>query len=146
MAQAGVEFEGTVFDRPELAPLAEQFLAEAAIDGCRFVGGDFFEAVPGGADLYVLKFVLHDWADGEAVAILKAVRAAMKPGSRLMVIGLLRGGGLSPWSLLSDMIMLTTFGARERTEGELRALLGAAGLTVSSVESIDGAHAWLVAE
>ncbi len=145
LARAGVEFRGIVFDLPELTPLAEQFIADEKLDDCRFVAGDFFAAVPEGADLYVLKFVLHDWDDEKSIAILKTVKAAMKPGSQLMVIELIRGAGPSPWSLLSDMIMLSTFGAKERTEAELCALLDAAGFTTETVAPIAGAHAYLLA-
>ncbi|MCA9538784.1 MAG: hypothetical protein KC620_07845 [Myxococcales bacterium] len=145
LARAGVAFEGIVFDLPELAPLAERFLADEKLDTCRFIAGDFFRAVPAGADLYVLKFVLHDWRDEEAIIILKTVRAAMKPGSRLMVIELLRGGDPSPWSHLSDMIMLTTFGAKERTEAEYRGLLDAAGLRTRTCARVAGAPPFLLA-
>ena len=48
-----------------------------------FEAGNFFEAVPAGADLHVLKFILHDWNDEECVRILKSCRASLEPGGRL---------------------------------------------------------------
>jgi len=41
-------------------------------------------AVPAGADAYVLKGVIHDWDDKEAIAILRTCRAAMSDGSKLI--------------------------------------------------------------
>ena len=49
-------------------------------------GGDFFEQVPAGGDLYVLKFILHDWDDDRAVAILRHVGEAMAPGGRIAIV------------------------------------------------------------
>ncbi|MCB9744911.1 MAG: hydroxyneurosporene methyltransferase [Alphaproteobacteria bacterium] len=145
LARAGVPLDAVVFDQPSLAPLAQGFLAEEGLQGVRFEGGDFFRAVPEGGDLYVLKFVLHDWDAPEALAILAKVKEAMKPGARLMIIELFKGASPSPWSFLSDMIMLSTFGAMERSEAEYRALLGAAGFSVQVTERVEGDHFYLLA-
>jgi len=37
---------------------------------CEFVIGDFFDAVPTGVDIYILKLVLHDWEDDDVERIL----------------------------------------------------------------------------
>ncbi|MCB9797111.1 MAG: hydroxyneurosporene methyltransferase [Alphaproteobacteria bacterium] len=145
LARAGVALDAVVFDQPSLAPLAEGFLAAEGLSGVHFEGGDFFEAVPEGGDLYVLKFVLHDWADPQALALLAKVKAAMKPGAQLMVIELIKGASPSPWSFLSDMIMLTTFGALERSEAQYRALLAQAGFEVERAQRVEGDHFILLA-
>ena len=44
---------------------------------CEVVGGSFFEAVPAGGDVYLLKFIVHDWDDAQATAILRTCRRAM---------------------------------------------------------------------
>ena len=44
----------------------------------RVIEGDFFQAVPPAGHLYVLKFVLHDWDDEQAVRILQSCRIAMR--------------------------------------------------------------------
>ena len=53
---------------------------------CEAVGGDFFQAVPPGGDLYVLKFILIDWKDAEAVRILLNCRTAIALDGKLLVI------------------------------------------------------------
>jgi O-methyltransferase domain/Dimerisation domain len=93
------------------------------------VGGSFFEAVPGGGDLYVLQHILHNWRDEDAVRILAACRKAAGESSKLLLIeGLITPGNAFDPFKLRDLIMLASFdGARERTEREYAALLGEAG-------------------
>ena len=55
--------------------------------GCyQVVGGDFFEAVPAEGDAYILRQILHDWYNADAVRILEQCRAAMKPSGRVLVV------------------------------------------------------------
>ena len=49
------------------------------------VSGSFFESVPAGGDVYLLKHILHDWNDDECVSILSNVRKAMAPNGRVVV-------------------------------------------------------------
>jgi hypothetical protein len=92
------------------------------------VGGDFFEEVPA-ADLYVLKYILHDWDDDSCVRILKNCRSSLVEGGRVVVVDHLVGRigepGLAP---LMDVNMLDMTGGREREMSEFDALFAAAGL------------------
>jgi orsellinic acid C2-O-methyltransferase len=102
----------------------------------RVLAGDFFSAVPEGADAYVLKQVLHDWADDPALAILRSCRLAMSPHSRLLIVERVvpeRVGEGDVQPLLVDLVMLVATGGRERTEPEFRELLAAVGLALVSV-------------
>ena len=129
MMRANPELHGGVFDLPHVIPAAAA-AAEAEGLGERFttVGGNFFESVPP-ADLYVLKYILHDWDDDECVRILKNCRASLVTGGRIAVVDHLVGEvgqpGLAP---LMDMNMLAMTGGREREIGEFDALFSAAGL------------------
>jgi len=93
--------------------------------------GDFFTNAPE-ADIYLLKNVLHDWNDEEAVRILKRCRHAMRPGGRVIVIEMLLGElgepGIAPLMDLNMMVLLT---GRERTLAEYCGLLKDAGLRFS---------------
>jgi hypothetical protein len=87
--------------------------------------------------IYLLVFVLHNWADDDASRILRSCRAAMRTGARLLVVeGLidpdpLRGPATAD---LLDMQMIAMFGnARERTEAEFRELLTGAGFDLTRV-------------
>lgn len=118
---------GTVFDRPGVVPAEEP-------GRCRFVGGDFFTAVPPGGDVYVLAQILHDWDDERATRILRRCRAAMSGEARLLVLEQVvpEDGGPHPAHLL-DLHMLVLLGGRERTEGDWRRLLAAGGFAVREV-------------
>ena len=98
------------------------------------VGGDFFQSVPAGADAYLLRWILHDWADPEAIAILRNVRQAMKPDSLLAVIEWVIPETAEPtlgkWM---DVHMLAMLGGRERTAAEYANLFAQADLQLEKV-------------
>jgi hypothetical protein len=127
MATPGLR--GMLFDRPEVLPGAEAFLASVGVrERCDLVGGDFFEAVPAGGDAYVLAQIVHDWPDEQAVAILRSCYQAMAPGARVWLMEqVIEPGGASAQANQLDLLMLISFGAQERTAEEYRALLEAAG-------------------
>jgi hypothetical protein len=78
----------------------------------------------------VLKSIVHDWEDPEAIAILRNVRRAMGPTAVVLLVERLLGdpGDLGTIAAFSDLNMLVGPGGRERTEAEFDALFAAAGL------------------
>lgn len=94
----------------------------------RIVGGSFFESVPAGADLYLLKWILHDFEDDDAVEILRTIRGACDPDARLLVVE--RDLAASE-TTLSDLHMFVVLGGRERTVAEYAELLTASGFRLS---------------
>lgn len=134
------DLQGVVFDDPRCRDGALRLLSEAGVAGrSEFVAGDFFDAVaPAGADAYLLKSVIHDWSDADCRRLLGAVRAAMGPDSRLLVVEPIVPDqpGSSPYDMMiasTDLNMLVLTGGKERTEAEFRALLDAAGLPVTRI-------------
>lgn len=122
---------GVLFERASVLERARaRFDAEALSRRCTFVEGDFFTAVPEGADAYVLKHVLHNWDDERAAAILRRCVLAMPPGGRIFVVESLRlPGNMRDGARLIDLEMLVlTGGGRERSKPEFRRLFAAAGL------------------
>ena len=121
---------GVVFDRPSVAEAAQGFLAgEGLAHRCEVAGGDFFEQVPPGGDLYLLSWVLHDWDDDASTTILRNCRRVMTPQARLLVIEqIVPPGNEASLSKLYDLHMLVLSGGRERREDEYRHLLEAADL------------------
>ncbi len=98
------------------------------------VSGDFFNSVPTGADLYLLRWILHDWSDTKAEAILRSVRKAMKPTARLILVEfLIQEGAAFDFGKWADLQMLVLVEGRERTEAEFRALLATAGFDLQEV-------------
>ena len=116
---------GILFDQPHVVAAARAILQrEGVADRVRIESGSFFERVPSGADAYVMRRILHDWLDTEAVAILRCCRAAMRPdGCLLLVESVVGPPNADPQSKFMDLVMLVSAGGRERTESEWRALL-----------------------
>jgi O-methyltransferase domain len=129
---ANPRLRGIVFDRANVAEHAKAELARSGFAGrAKVMGGDFFKSVPAG-DLYLLKFILHDWNDEECVTILRRCREAMAPGGRVAILELVVDQD-NPIAALWDMQMLAECTGRERSVEEHEALLAAAGLRLTSV-------------
>jgi len=129
------DLHAVLVDQPAVVEEARRRLtAEGVADRCQLVPGDFFAEVPAGADAYVLSRVLHDWTD-DARRVLAACRAAMGPGSRLLVVEAIlpERAADQPAVIRMDLHMLVLLGARERTEEEFRRLLAGAGFEVRRV-------------
>lgn len=128
---------GTVVDRPEVEADARRTIAAAGLaDRCRFVPGSFFDAVPAGADVYLMSAILHDWDDASCDTILRVVRAAMTPASRLLLVeSVVRDGDEPDNAKLMDLHMMVALGGRERSEDEWRSLLARNGLTAVGIRA-----------
>jgi hypothetical protein len=124
---------GVLFDLPQAFAGGKNLVAQEGLSGrCEVITGDFFVAVPGGADAYLLSRVIHDWNDEKTIAILKVIRAAIAPHGRLVLLEtMLRRDGTTVYPALSDLNMLLMTGGCERTEEEYRALYRAAGFELT---------------
>jgi len=128
---------GIVFDQPTTSNRAEGLLAQRGLSRrARAVGGDFFQPLPAelfSCDVFLLKFVLHDWPDKEDIAILKNIKAIAKAGAKVLFAEQVMdiGNGLAfdiAASLMSvNMLASCPRGARERTLEEFEDLFAAAG-------------------
>jgi O-methyltransferase domain/Dimerisation domain len=130
--EANPEARGTLFDQEHVvanAPTQERM---------RTVAGSFFESVPTGADAYLLKSVIHDWADEEALAILRTCAASLAGGARLLLI---ERDPDDPDGAWLDLQMLVMLGGRERTADEYAELLAIVGLDYIGVTKLDGGYA-----
>ncbi len=121
---------GIVFDRPEIAEAASRHWAgDADATRLQAIGGSFFDTVPGGADLYLLKQILHDWQDPQCIAILRNVRTRMSPGARVAIVEMvLPDDGSAHPGWMYDLLMMTMTGGRERSAVQFAGLLGQSGL------------------
>jgi hypothetical protein len=126
---------GILFDLPEVIALARPVLA-ANPHGARVevADGSFFEAVPAGGDLYLLKQILHDWEDEQCVAILRNIRAAITTGGRLAVVDRLMPERIQPHpSYRMDLYMMLLLGAKERKLSEFETLFAQSGFRLDKV-------------
>jgi 2,7-dihydroxy-5-methyl-1-naphthoate 7-O-methyltransferase len=120
---------GTLVDLPgPIARSVETFAAAGVADRVIVVAQSFFDPLPAGADLYILKNVLGDWPDSEATAILKRCAEAARLGGRVVALTKSAPGEeASP-----ELLMMVLVGGRDRTFEEFRELAREAGLKVTA--------------
>lgn len=119
---------GILFDQPQVIREAPQH------SRMERVGGDFLVEIPIQADAYLLRWIIHDWADDKAIAILANVKKAAKSGARLLlvesVIPETAEFDMGKWM---DLNMLVNQGGRERTAAEFRELYNQAGFEFEQI-------------
>ena len=127
---------GVLFDQPEVVAGAPQVLAGAGVaDRCEVVGGDFFAAITPAADAYLLRYIIHDWDDSRATAILTNCRRALAGSGKVLVLERTIAPDYKEAVpvLQLDLQILVMLGGKERTEAEYSTLFAGAGLQLSAV-------------
>jgi hypothetical protein len=122
--------KGIVFDLPGVVGGARAHLQQHGVaDRVEAIAGDFFDKVPSGADVYLMKSILHDWSDADSTRILKAIHTAAEPGAKLLLVeGILDNSPATAFLKVLDVEMLViTSGGKERTLPEWQALLASGG-------------------
>ncbi|UQA60525.1 ArsR family transcriptional regulator [Polyangium aurulentum] len=135
-----LDLRGVVFDLPEIIAGAREHVEKSpAAARCKLVGGDFFKEVPDG-DAFILKHVIHDWSDEDAISILQSVAKKAKPGAKcLLVEFLVKPGNDFDMAKRGDLEMLiVTNGGRERTQAEFADLFEKAGFSFTQTIALTG--------
>lgn len=132
---AAPQAKGIVFDEEYVVEQTQKTLKEKGFDNrCSAVGGSFFDFIPGDADLYLMKMIMHDWNDEQCLQILSNCSKAMLPVSKLLIIESVIPEGNEPHpGKFMDINMLAMTGGKERTQTEFASLLAKAGLKLSRV-------------
>ena len=129
---------------------SKRFEASGLTARCELVAGDLLESVPPGADVYLMRCVLHGYDDDSSLRILRNVRRAMDPESRLLLIEVVLPNRVDRPDpeieklIMSDLNMLAVTGGRERSENEWNALLASADLGRRRILAIPGQTASIV--
>jgi hypothetical protein len=125
------EIRGTLVDLPRTVALSgETFRAASVAERVTTVGQSFFDPLPAGADLYLLRGILNDWPDREATAILSRCAEAARPNGRVVVLKGI-GPDEAPRGLMIEMVLV---GGKHRSVAEFRELARKAGLEVLAAE------------
>jgi hypothetical protein len=137
--ESNAHLRGTLFDLPHVVEDARQLVSDAGVaDRCEFVGGNFFETVPEGGNAYVLRNIIHDWEDDQAVAILATCRRAMAGDARLILVERYVADDPRETPLVhhADLEMLVNVGGLERTTDEYATLLARSGFRLARTTSL----------
>lgn len=123
----------SLFDLP---PVAERARSRFAAEGrsIEATGGSFFtDSLPQGADIISLVRILHDHDDDKAMILLRAIRAALKPGCTLLIAEPM--AQVSGCERVGDayfgLYLLAMGSGRPRSVGEIRKMLDLAGFASS---------------
>jgi hypothetical protein len=136
---ANPSVRGVLADLPPVVAGTTLLHGTGLIERCEIVGIDFFAAVPEGGDAYILKWIIHDWNDEDAIKILQSCRRAIPSDGKLLLIEHV----IKPTNELDsgrflDVGIIALAKGRERTEQEFGEILRAAGFSLQRVLSTAG--------
>jgi orsellinic acid C2-O-methyltransferase len=140
--RANPGMRGVLVDRPHAIAGAPALLEQAGVaDRCELVPGDFFDALPAGADVYLLKNILHDWDDERASRILRNCHVAMPDVASLLIIEHVLPARLDASAyhraiVHDDLAMMLGPGGKERNQYEFLELLRRAGFALAGIKPI----------
>jgi hypothetical protein len=139
------QLRGMLVDlEPSVESAKARFAKEDAASRCELIAADLMQTVPAGADVYIIKQVLHGRCDAEAITILKNCRAVIPQNGSLLIIEFVLPPLVShadpqlEGRLMSDLNMLAVTGGKERSEREWRPLVEAAGFILTGVYPVGG--------
>lgn len=119
---------GVLFDQPEVIAAA---ILHHRIE---HVAGNFFEHIPVDANAYLLRSIIHDWADADALSILHTLRKTTQPDARVMLVEWLIPDtpefNFGKWA---DITMMAALGGRERTKADFERLFRESGFALEEV-------------
>lgn len=125
---------GVLCDLPSVVSRAHELHDAEVAARCELAATDFFQTVPRDGDAYILKRVLHDWGDDEAVLLLTNVRRAILGHGKVLVMEAVVMASNQPdpakWM---DLNMLAILRGRERTTAEFGVLYAKAGFRLTRV-------------
>jgi hypothetical protein len=126
---------GILVETPNVLAAAKSYFDAIGIgDRVELVEGNFFDGFEARADVYLLKWVLHDWDDPTCERIIGKVSETMHSGSTLVVVeGEQKANVPDPrFSMIDAQMLVVTDGGRERDGTEIETLVAKAGLTVGT--------------
>ncbi|MEM9925955.1 MAG: methyltransferase [Cyanobacteria bacterium P01_D01_bin.50] len=144
--QANPTAKGILFDQPPVVEMAKQELSNLDIaERCSFIGGNFFENIPTGGDVYIFSCVLNDWCDDDCIKLLKKCRTAIAPGGKILIIEQLIGDVNEPTigKFVDMMMMLETFGPIRNVDRWSK-LLDTADLKIANVTHTNAVDSSLI--
>ncbi|KAF8388462.1 hypothetical protein HHK36_027134 [Tetracentron sinense] len=131
ISDAFPQLKCTILDLPQVvAAMPESTTIES-------IGGNMFEFIPP-ADAVLLKWILHNWSDEDCVKVLKRCKEAIpskENGGKVIIVDIVvkddeKGEHeLKETQLCFDMMMMVTFGGKERNEQEWQKIFIDAGFT-----------------
>lgn len=125
--------KGVLSDLPNVVGNPEK-LPHGFGDRLHVEAGSFFEVIPSGGDLYILKNIIHGWNDDDCLRILTNIRKVIGGKGKIMIIeALVEGRNTPSWGKMSDIFMMAGPDGKERTREEFRVMLEKSGFSVERI-------------
>ncbi len=138
--------KGALLDRPKVIALLQQIHTEF-VSSVTLLSGDFFEGIPSGYSLYVLRNILHNWEDQQALQILKQLHHCMSIDSSLVIFETLIEDEVN--KRLGKFATINMFtmnsGGKERSLHEMDALLHQGGFIRTGLYQTTGSKSLIEA-
>lgn len=120
--------------RAEHLGAAEFFRAAGLAERCTIDTSGLFEKIPSGGDAYLMKHILHEWPEPQAVEILRNARGAIGDGGKLLLMEyVVPEGGQRHLGKLVDLWLMILMGGKERTTAQYSELLARTGFRLDRV-------------
>jgi ubiquinone/menaquinone biosynthesis C-methylase UbiE len=139
------KLEGMLVDRADSVKRAiSRFESEGLAARCKLVAADLCESVPPGADVYMLKHVLHGYTDDSAVSMLRKCQSVLPKEGRVLVIEFVLPDVVDHADpelerrFMSDLNMLAVTAGKERSSGEWKKLLNSADFECQGIMPVAG--------
>ena len=125
---------GTILELESVAPQAHEAVTALGLESrCQVVVGDFFKAIPE-ADIHILKHIIHDWDDEQAIRILANSAQSLRARGKIVIIeSVLPDDDRPNYAPLADLNMLVLLPGKERTMADYDGLLKSAGLYLEQI-------------
>jgi hypothetical protein len=118
---------GTLVELPRTAARSAEIFRDAGVEDRVAVSPQsFFDPLPAGADLYLLRGVLNNWPDPEAAALLTRCAEGARPSGRIVILKSVSEDD-APNELAIETVLL---GGKRRSLDQFRALAEPCGLRV----------------
>jgi|WetSurMetagenome_2_1015567.scaffolds.fasta_scaffold116858_2 C-methyltransferase len=128
--------KGILSDLPEGLARAETILKKYNVsDRIKIIPGNFFESLPSGADLYLLKNILHNWSDEDCIRILKNIKGILPEKGTIVIMEMMIEEDNKPsfGKLIDIQMMVFMKKGKERTRREYEELLTKSGLKMTRI-------------
>ena len=143
--QAYPHLHAMLVDRPESIETARpRFESHRLNERCQLVAADLSSSVPDGADVYMMKHVLHGYDDHRAIDILRNCRSILRSEGRVLIIEFVLPDVVDHADpelesrFMSDLNMLAVTGGKERSAVEWKRLVADAGLKCLRIIPVSG--------
>lgn len=130
---------GILYDLPEVVASATALLEREQIkQRVEVLGGDFFQSIPQGGSLYMIKHVLHGINQEQSVLLLKNIANVMPSSGKLLIIEMMISEKNKPsYSKFNDLEMMLLSGTgRERTAHEFSEIITQSSLSIARILSM----------